>query len=89
MFHSCRDAEQAGGWRVEALTCVYPQVDLQVMGGAEGLAAVRAVLGGRGQGALSMLGQRRLDAPRCLHQVLANIWSTHTHTHEEDKWKAC
>lgn len=64
---------------------MYPQVDLQVMGGAEGLAAVRAVLGGRAQGALSMLGQRRLDAPRCLHQVLANIWSTHTHTHEEGK----
>lgn len=31
---------------VDLLTCVYPQVDLEVMGGAEGLAAVGAIFGG-------------------------------------------
>lgn len=59
------------------LTCVYPQVDLEVMGGAEGLATVWAVLGGRAQAALTMLGQGWLNAPRRLPHVLPNIWSTH------------
>ena len=58
-----------------ALTCVYPQVDFEMMGGAEGLAAVGTILGGRGHAPLAMLGQRRLNAPRRLPQVLPNIWS--------------
>lgn len=62
---------------VDVLTCVYPQVDLEVMGGAEGLATVGAILGGRAQAALTMLGQRRLNAPHRLPHVLPNIWSTH------------
>lgn len=57
------------------LTCVYPQVDLEVVGGAEGLAAVGAVLGGRALAALAvLLGQRRLDAPgRFAGRVLPDI----------------
>lgn len=62
---------------VDVLTCVYPQMDFEMMGGAEGLATVGAILGGRAQTALTVLGQRRLNAPRCLSQVLPNIWSTH------------
>lgn len=44
------------------LTCVYPQVDLEVVGGAEGLSAVGAVLGGRALAALTVLGQRQRNA---------------------------
>lgn len=47
------------------------------MGGAEGLATVGAILGGRAQAALTMLGQRRLNAPHRLPHVLPNIWSMH------------
>lgn len=62
---------------VDALTCVYPQVDLEVMGGAERLATVGAILGGRALAALTVLGQSRLNAPRRFACVLPNIWSTH------------
>lgn len=67
----------AQGVSMVVLTCVYPQVNLEVMGGAEGLATVWAVLGGRAQAALTMLGQRWLNAPRRLPHVLPNIWSRH------------
>lgn len=72
-------SKPAVGWgRVSgALTCVYPQMDFEMMGGAEGLATVGAILGGRGHTPLTMLGQRRLNAPCCLPQVLPNIWSAH------------
>lgn len=33
---------------VLVLTCVYPQMDFEMMGGAERLATVGAILGGRG-----------------------------------------
>lgn len=62
---------------MDVLTCVYPQVDLEVMGGAERLATVGAILGGRALAALTVLGQSRLNAPRCFARVLPNIWSTH------------
>lgn len=61
---------------VIVLTCVYPQVDFEMVGGAERLPTIGTILGGRGQISLAVLGQRRLDAPRCLRQVLPNIWST-------------
>lgn len=63
--------------RGRLLTCVYPQVDFEMMGGAERLATVGAILGGRAHAPLAMLGQRRLNGPRRLPQVLPNIWSTH------------
>lgn len=62
---------------MDVLTCVYPQVDLEVMGGAERLATVGAILGGRALAALTVLGQSRLNAPRRFARVLPNIWSTH------------
>lgn len=79
MFNCWRTSNlcTAQGVSMAVLTCVYPQVNLEVMGGAEGLATVWAVLGGRAQAALTMLGQRWLNAPRCLPHVLPNIWSTH------------
>lgn len=59
----------------DVLTCVYPQVDLEVMRGAEGLATVGAVLGGRTQVALAVLGQRRLSGPRRLRHIVPEICS--------------
>lgn len=59
------------------LTCVYPQVDFEMVGGAEGLATVVAILGGRARASLAVLGQRRLNAPRRLPRVLPDIWSAH------------
>lgn len=76
-YNKCLIAGVAEVISVDVLTCVYPQVDLEVMGGAERLATVGAILGGRGQAALTMLGQRRLNAPRRLPRVLPDIWSTH------------
>lgn len=67
-------------WRLQVLlreggrlTCVYPQVDLQVVGGAEGLATVGAVLGGRAQRALSNLCRGGRDAPGRLRRVLPSV----------------
>lgn len=57
------------------LTCVYPQVNLEVMRGAEGFATVGAVLGWRTQVALPMLGQRRLNGPWHLRHIFPEIWS--------------
>ena len=59
------------------------------MGGAKGLATVGAILGGGAHAPLAMLGQRRLNAPRCLPQVLPNIWSAETAQGGRDKWKVC
>ncbi|TNN79290.1 hypothetical protein EYF80_010535 [Liparis tanakae] len=50
-------------------------VDFEVVGGAEGLSAVGAILGGRAGASLAVLGQRRLNAPRRLPRVLPDIWS--------------
>lgn len=74
---------------LDVLTCVYPQMDFEMMGGAEGLATVGAILGGGAHAPLAMLGQRRLNAPRCLPQVLPNIWSAETAQGGRDKWKVC
>ena len=86
-------------WPLAPLTCVYPQVDLEVVGGAEGLATVGAVLGGLAHAALSVLGQRQGCTPGRLHHLLsyAHIWSTHTrtrthartHTHTHTQTHTC
>lgn len=55
------------------LTCVYPQMDLQVVGGAEALPTVGAVLHGRAHAALPVLGCGGLRGPCALCQVVSHI----------------
>lgn len=82
---------------IDELTCVYPQMDFQVMGGAEGLATVGAVFGGRGQTPLTNLGWWWLNACCWFPHVLPNIWSKHRGSTRRvvgvgvggDKWKVC
>lgn len=62
---------------VDILTCVYPQVDLEVMGCAEGLATVEAVLGRGSQVALTMLGQSWLNGPRRLPCFFTDVCSAY------------
>lgn len=65
---------------------MYPQVDLEVVGGAEGLPTVGAVLDGRAQAPVPVLGGGLLNTPCCLPQVIPDILSnkreTHTDTHK-------
>lgn len=76
MFN-CEGKRSTPDMMLTVLTCVYPQVDFEMMGGAEGLPAVGAVLRGRSDAPLPDLGWRRLQAHRCLRQVFPSIWSKH------------
>lgn len=74
-----RAAPGAAPARSPALTCVYPQVDLEVVGRPEGLPTVRTVLQGRAQAPVAEQGGRR--HPSGPPRLLADVCGEETFAH--------